>query len=285
MMDNVDLQNGAYGNRATVTASWSEPIERYLKDHELVELELNMAKGWVGKDLAFLKNLPGLKSFEILDLHIRDIEPIHCLHKLLTLGITTYCSTPIRFSEFPQLRECALEWRQEAESLFDCKTLTKLFVNRYSGLTTDVFARLTNLEHLTILNSPVHNLHGLSALTKLKSLRLGNLRRLESLAGLETLCNLEDLEVHTCKRIGSVEQIGHLTRLRRLNLNNDGAVESLRPLNNLKLLEMVVFYESTNILDGDLSPLLRQKHLSRVSFKDRRHYSNRRKEFSAVNGG
>jgi hypothetical protein len=38
-------------------------------------------------------------------------------------------------------------------------------------------------------------------------------------------------------------------------------------------------YERAGILDGDLSPLLRGKHLARVSFQDRWHYSHRREEF------
>ena len=41
----------------------------------------------------------------------------------------------------------------------------------------------------------------------------------------------------------------------------------MKPLNGLTGLEWVSFYESTNILDGDLSPLLRQKNLSRVGIQ------------------
>jgi hypothetical protein len=43
-----------------------------------------------------------------------------------------------------------------------------------------------------------------------------------------------------------------------------------------------LFYESTNIVDGDLSPLTRQKNLSSVSFQDRRHYSHKRLEFGVA---
>ncbi len=43
-------------------------------------------------------------------------------------------------------------------------------------------------------------------------------------------------------------------------------------------LSEVVFYESTNIRDGDLSPLMKHR-LSSVSFQNRRHYSHRREQF------
>jgi hypothetical protein len=94
------------------------------------------------------------------------------------------------------------------------------------------------------------------------------------------LAKLEELEIHTCPAIGSITEVGNLTRLRKLHLNNDGNIESLKPLCSLRGLESVLFYESTNILDGDLSPLLCQNKLTQVSFQNRRHYSRRREEFS-----
>ena len=108
---------------------------------------------------------------------------------------------------------------------------------------------------------------------------MANLKRLESLAGIEGLEALEELEIHTCRAIRSIDEIGSLSNLKKLRLNNDGEIESLKPLEKLSTLEEVSFYESTNILDGDLSPLLRQNRLSRVSFQNRRHYTHRREEF------
>jgi len=115
-------------------------------------------------------------------------------------------------------------------------------------------------------------------LVQLRSLRLANLRQLESLAGIEQLKNLQELEIHTCRRIHSIDEIGQLYQLRKLHLNNDGDIESLKPLANIEHLEWVTFYESTNIIDGDLSPLVRQRHLSQLAFRNRRHYSHKSEE-------
>jgi hypothetical protein len=169
--------------------------------------------------------------------------------------------------------------RRAPASLFECVTLKDLFVNRYSGKSTEPFAGLVNLESLAILNAPLENLDGLVALKRLRFLRLANLKRLASLAGNEKLANLEDLEIHTCRAIRSINEIGCLLQLKRLALSNDGDIESLKPLENSSGLESVLFYESTNIVDGDLSPLLREKALARVSFQNRRHYSHRREDF------
>jgi Leucine-rich repeat (LRR) protein len=154
-------------------------------------------------------------------------------------------------------------------------------VNRYKGREVSDFGRLVSLESLAILTAPIANLQGLSPLTRLRSLRLGNLRRLTSLGGIEHLANLEELEVHTCRKIRSIDEVGALSKLQRLYLNNDGDIESLKPLMNLTELGSVSFYESTNILDGDLSPLLLQKSLTNVAFQNRRHYSHRSDEIRA----
>jgi hypothetical protein len=138
---------------------------------------------------------------------------------------------------------------------------------------------LSNLESLAILNAPIADLQGLRALTKLRSLRLSGLRCLKSLSGVEELANLEELEVHTCRAIRSIDEIRSLTHLKKLHLNNGGKIESLKPLAELTQLESVLFYESTDIVDGDLSPLLRLNNLARVSFQNRRHYSHRREDF------
>jgi hypothetical protein len=285
MTGGIKFEDGEYGRRAVITSPWSDEMTAYLLAGHIVELELNDGKGWRGNNLSFLDKLPQLRLLKILDLQISSVEPIHSLHELWALDVITYCSTGIRFSAFPQLEQCALEWRPKSDSLFDCTTLKKLFVNRYSGKDVNEFGRLSNLESLAILNAGVQNVRGLGNLKQLRSLRLANLKRLRSLAGVEGLANLTELEIHTCPGIGSIDELGYLSQLRKLSLNNDGNIKSLKPLENLSHLESVLFYESTNIVDGDLSPLLRQGNLSQVSFQNRRHYSHRREEFGVAYSG
>lgn len=278
----ITIEQGSYGLRAVLTAAWSEAIERQLRTRAVAELELNHAKGWKGDSLAFLSAFPQLRLLKIIDLKIASVDPIHGLSELRSLEVITYCKTELRFGAFPHLEDCALEWRPKAASLFDCVTLKKLFVDRYSGKDTEPFGRLRNLESLAILSAPVENLRGLSALKRLRSLRLANLKHLSSLAGIEGLTNLEEIEMDTCRKVTSVDEVAHLTALKKLHLNNGGAIASLKPLLNLDGLESVMFYESTNIVDGDLSPLLRQKNLARISFQNRRHYSHQREFFGVA---
>jgi hypothetical protein len=280
MVNGVKLEDGKYGRRAVITSSWHEVMTSYLLANHVVELELNDGKGWRGANIDFLEQLPELRSFQILDFPISSVEPIHFLKKLRVLQVSTYCRTEIRFSSFPQLEECSLEWRPKADSLFECTTLKKLFVNRYRGRDTEPFGRLIELQDLAILNAPVANLNGLRSLERVRNLRLAVLTKLTSLDGIEALVNLEQLDINTCRRIRSIEAVRFLPKLRKLFVDNSGEIESLKPIRELRNLEAVIFYESTNILDGDLSPLLNRPNLTRVSFQNRRHYSHRREQFA-----
>jgi hypothetical protein len=283
MAETVRLEDGKYGRRGVVTSAWSPEVSRYVLTNNVVELELNHAKGWRGNDLLFLEDLPQLRAFKIIDWGISSVQPIHLLHDLRMLEVFTYCKTAIQFSEFPHLEDCGLEWRSKSESIFSCTTLKELFVNGYKRKNVDAFSTLVNLESLAILNAPVENLLGLKPLKHLRYLRLGNLRRLTSLAGIEGLVALEELNVDTCRAVGSIDEVGSLSRLRKLELNNDGEIETLKPLEKLSALETVGFCESTNIRDGDLSLLMRRReNLSRVSFQNRRHYSHRREDLGAA---
>jgi hypothetical protein len=284
-MPGIDLIQGVYGPRATVTAStWTPKMTGSMKSQGVLELELNDGKGWHGKNLSFLHELPELLSLTIIDLTIADISPIHCLHRLLSLDVVTYCRTAIHFGEFPGLEKCGLEWRRGSESVFECLTLRDLFVNRYDGTDAVAFGRLTNLEGLAILNAPVVTLEGLQPLRMLRRLRLANLKKLAGLGGIGALESLEELDVNTCSGVNTLDELNSLFRLKRLYLNNVGAIESLEPIDGLPRLERMSFYESTNIIDGDLSPLVRQTHLAKVAFKNRRHYSHSLQQFTERKG-
>src|ERR1700730_7875339 len=66
-MGMVKLEDGEYGRRAVITSKWRSEMSRYLLANDVLELELNYAKGWRGNDLSFLKELPQLRAFKIID--------------------------------------------------------------------------------------------------------------------------------------------------------------------------------------------------------------------------
>jgi hypothetical protein len=273
------LERGAFGTRAVLTSDWDAETERSLLKEPISELELNRGKGWQGRSLEFLSNFPELLALRVIGRTAEHIEPIHRLHNLRLLELLAYCKDEIRFHEFPHLIDCGLQWRPKAKSVFDALGLRVLFVNGFNGSDARQFGRLTSLESLTILGSPIRSLEGLAPLLELRSLRVGDLRQLASLSGIENLIRLERLEINTCRKICAINEISSLAKLRELHLNNLGDIQSLKPLAKLSQLHRVTFAESTNVLDGDLSPLVGLPALEVVSFHNRRHYSLRREAF------
>lgn len=265
--------SGKYGPRMSLFTSWSKEIERKIKRKGIVELELNPVKGWKRSDLSFLIELSDLLSFEIVDENTEDVTPIHALKKLRSLKVLTYCKTEIDFSCFPHLEKVSLEWRDGAESIFGCKTLKNVFINRCNIDSLGRFARLTELESLSLKSPKIRKIGDVSSLKKLTFLGIYYAKYLKSLEGIEVLTNLKHLEIERCNQIGNINPISYLTKIKRLMIPNNGPIESLSPLLNLANLKEVYFHESTNILDGNLALLKELPHLEDVSFQERSHYN------------
>jgi hypothetical protein len=282
MIDNIVFEQGMYGTKAIIKSAWQDSFLKILLNKEINELELNDGKGWRGENVNFLQSLPNLKSLTIIDFNIKSIDAVHCLHELQKIQFSTYSKVPINFNSFPKLTNCGFEWIKGSDSLFECSNLKNLGINRYDKRSSDVFSQLVNLEKLTILNSPIENLQGLSSLRKLLYLSMANLKEVTALRGLEDLQQLEELEIQRCKGIGDISEVFRLNKLKRLLLIDIGDIASIKGIENLKELKDFLFYESTNIIDGDLSPILKLKNLSKISFQNRKHYTHRREDFGKL---
>lgn len=276
---NIEFTNNDFGVHATITGEWQDSFYDLFKEKNVKSLELNRAKGWKGKEINFLKEIDNLVSFSILDFQIQSVLPIHNLKNLKKLEVITYCKTTLDFSAFPKLEHCSIKWRKGCESLFNSRDLKELFIDGYKLTESEVFSKLIQLERLTVVNSSFKDLNGLSKLTKLNYLRLGYLANLLSIHPIYTLKNLQEIEIQNCKKITSIKGIEALSELRKLLLLDLGDIDSLLPLKSIENIQWVLFYGTTNIVDGDISFLKGLKTLSRVSFQNRRHYTVKKEEF------
>lgn len=264
--------SGPYGTRAVVGGKFRPEMLAELKKNKVTVLALG------GIDLSFLENYR-----ELLGLHLIGVGPrhgdinfdkIHCLNKLKYLRIEgSYLKDEIRFDAFPDLEECSIDWRQKAKSVLNSCNLKILVIDHYKGKDLSAFVNLTNLEELSLLNSPLESLKGIEKLTKLKKIRFGNLRKLTSLLGIESLTNLESFSIEGSKKIHSIDEVANLVNLTFLSISENANIKSLKPIANLKKLKIITLYGSTNIEDGDMTPLLNIPNLD-ASFQNRNHYSH-----------
>lgn len=263
-------------SHAILNGLWDERFSQQLKNNNILSLELNQAKGWNGDNIEFLREINNLKCLVIIDYSLKNLSALESLTNLERLTLLTYAETPIDFNKLPNLIECEFEWIHGSGSIFFCAGLQKLMLNCYSGSDFTEIANLYNLQSLQVFNSRIKSLKGIEKLRNLKSLTLRNLKQLTSISTLCELKGLKELELYSCKKIENYSCIFELHHLTKLNLLDQGPIRSLSGIENLIELEQLVFFESTNILDGDLSALLNLKKLVNVAFQNRKHYNLKR---------
>lgn len=133
----------------------------------------------------------------------------------------------------------------------------------------DLPARLTYLE---LLSSNVRNIGRLPA--GLRRLELRRCVKLETAHGLATSCpELRHLHINTSRKFHDWPALLKLKKLEVLCLNGCGDLPNLRFLAGFRRLRDFRFV-GTNVVDGDLSPLLRLPKLENVGTMDKRHYSH-----------
>lgn len=282
MKNDIEFENGVLGTKAIIKGFWQDVYLKLLLEKKVQELELNDGKGWRGENVDFLRSLPNLKSLTIIDFSIKSINAVHSLSELVKLELSTYSKDFINFRAFPKLIECSFEWIKGSDSLFEVSSIQKLFINNYDKKKCDFFSKLSHLEELAILNSPIESIQGLAILKNLKVLRLGNLKKITSLQGLQYLSKLEELEIQKCKAICTISEVLLLSKLKRLLLIDLGDIASIKGIENLTELKEFLFYDSTNIIDGDLLPITKLRNLNKISFQNRKHYTHKREDFGKL---
>lgn len=275
----LEAQGEGGAAKAIAAGEWSDTDTRVLLEADVKALELNRDKGFRGTNVDFVAELPRLQELELIDFKIDDIAGINALPNLKRLTVSTYARTPIDFSTFADLEECFLEWVPGSDSVFDCGSLRDLYINRFPESDLRCLAPLTKLSRLRLGNgAKAISVAGVDRLASLRHLGLYRMPKLVEWQPLSQLTQLEGLDIHTCRRIDSLDFLRPLRSLRQLALVNCGPIESLAPLAGAEALETFFFYESTNVRDGDLSILLALPRLRDVSFMNRKHYSHTREQ-------
>src|SRR5690606_1222267 len=112
----------------------------------------------------------------------------------------------------------------------------------------------------------IETIEGIAALSELTFLGLYAARRLSASEGLQWIPGLARLEVNDCPKVRDISPLSNLLELEELQLCNDGDIETLKPLTAHKALRAFLFYESTNIRDGNLGVLKALPKLEHVVF-------------------
>ncbi|PVY36084.1 hypothetical protein [Pontibacter virosus] len=183
----------------------------------------------------------------------------------------------INFEEIPKGEYINFDWKEDDVKSFDfskCKYLI-IWHHQSKEKSFNNLPHIPDLLYLEVNWSSSTSLKGLSKYQNLKRLELHYCTKLETLDGIESVNReIEHIHINQSKKLTNHKRITILKKLKVLCYNDCGAIENLSFLNELPHLRDFRFVNS-NILDGDLSPILHHPNLESVGFLNKRHYSHK----------
>lgn len=130
-----------------------------------------------------------------------------------------------------------------------------------------------SLLYLELNWSNIQNFIGIERLNGLKRLELHYCTKLQTDDGLSKVADtLEHLHINQSKKFVPSDQLFSLTNLKVLCLNSCGSLDNLSFLSNFPNLIDFRFV-NTNVIDGDLSPILEHPTIRSVGFLNKKHYN------------
>lgn len=275
----------AKGRDLVVTGPWSATAERALRREDADGLVLNYARGFCEDSLGFLDGSWGLRRLKILDRKIVDLSPIGPLRDSLEdLSVQAAPDAELDLGALPRLRSIAGEWALIAPTLSTAQELQDVVTWQFGECDLHAFRDLLWLRQLTLKEAPrLKSLSGVEALDELAALRVLLAPRLGDIGDVAQLArSLRELELQHADLIEDIDDVEPLVNLHLLGVNDCGDVSSLSPIESLQQLELFHAWESTRIVDGDLSPLTRLPRLKEIRMRDRRGYKPRVAEIVAA---
>ena len=255
--------------------AWTPPMREAFMASGADGLIANYARGFVGHDLEFIRDLP-LRRLDVLARTIRDLSPVQDLSDSLEeLRVQAGSMTRINLAALPRLRALSCSWEQVVDTIADATGLEDLYLGAYDGRDLAPLAHLTSLRSLRMKDRPaIRSLDGIESLPWLAHLGI-YLAPLEDTTALARTGSpvLTELDLASCRRITSLADLSGLTALRELDVSEGGSIESLGPIAGLLHLERLYLYGSTTIADGDLTPLLGMTRMRDLRIMGRRHYA------------
>jgi internalin A len=272
---NFTLESAPGGIDLVVTGDWSPAARSQLVEGSADGLVLNYARGFRERDLTFLAGLP-VRRLHVLARTIKDLSPVYSLaDKLESLQVQTDARALIELERLPSLRTLAAAWQQVERSIQSAPGLQQLFLLGYTAADLTPLAELPSLRSVILKDQPqVTSLDGIEGLPRLEELGVHAAKHLADIEALgRTRAALITLQMSSCRKIPDIAPVANCQRLRFFELSEGGQVPTVAPLAGMHELERLYLYGSTNVLDGDLTPIARLPRLKDFRMQSRRTYT------------
>jgi len=280
-------KNGGYitqndynqGNCLVLEKSWDDSFYTLIENEQIKYLRLSELAGWKDDHIDFLKNISTLKGVEIYSTKIKNISVLEALPNLRMLNLDCPYRN-IDFSKLKHLEHLSIKWRLNSETIFDLINLLTINIVNFPYKDFFNFRKLLNLNNIKLTSRKLRTLNGIENLNELASIDLFRCPNLTTLKNIGQCKKLISLEIENCKNIHGISPIEDNKHLVRLAINNCGNIFTLKNLEHHDDLEEIIFIESTNIVDGNLSFFYKLPQLKNTRFADRKHYTIKRDDIN-----
>lgn len=222
--------------------------------------------------LADLKNIQTL-SFRFNKNRNISLDFVKDLPLLDDFGVDGICPT-IDFNIFKNLKTLIIDWNPKVFKNADQSNLTELHLWKLKTEDFESLAMFSSVERLLLNKSTMTTLNGVEKFKNLKTLKLIYMTNLTDISAISGSA-LEKLSIQNAKKLTDYSAIGACKKLMRLRVIDSAPIKSLSFIEGLQLLQSFRFMK-TDVIDGDLSPLL---GLGDVDFTPKKHFSHALKSF------
>jgi len=261
---------------AILIGNWKTEYCKTLLKKKITALYLNVAQGWQGTDLSFLKDLDMIEELQIIAPQTENLAAIENMKALQQLSITTNTRETIDFNKLEKLRSCYLYWWNNTKSVFECRNLESVYFDKLKLKDYSIITHLSKLKSLTIANCPITATDWIHELAQLNQLSLYNCKKIPTFNPISQLKNLNRLEISGYRNLGSIDFLRNLTELEILLLTDVGEITNLSPFESLTQLKAFCFAGAkTRVSDGNLSVLETLPRLAMLMFRPWKHYTHK----------
>jgi protein phosphatase 1 regulatory subunit 7 len=265
---------------ADLTLDNVEVIKKALGDNEIDGVSVSHYHGFVGNNIELLRELPNLRGLMLHEREPFDCSVLETLDQLELFQAGTR-SKPLNFASFPKMVNLRIGWHPKDQFPAEMPNLEALYIAGYKSKSKNLIEmpKANKLARLEFVRGNLETLTGIERYRQLRDIDLAYCAKLQSIAALQGT-DVERIHLESCKKIDDMTSLAGCPKLKSIRMSKGAALESLAFLNESRTLEEFRFV-TTDVIDGDLTPLLRMKH---VGFLPKRNFSHTPGQIKALIG-
>lgn len=239
--------------------------------------------GISGIENPLLRNVEFLRKFpQISEIHINlekkvDLSPLLVHAKGMKSFFSNDGVNSIEdFRPFISIEHIGQKWTGVMD--VELPVLRRLALTHVKDRSITGLPVAERLEELCFYKPQFTSLEGLGKYRKLKILRLDCANKLNNVNELKLISGLRELYVDTCKKMEDfTDVIEFLPEIEIFSYLNSTDFSSISFLRYLKKLRKLIFLD-TNVVDGDMRPILNCTKLDYVAFSRKKYFSHSERE-------